>query len=356
MVIPGRDASPPPAVSLTFPHPALHPHRGDPRRVAARADGLLMLHVRTVSPADVTDRVLEMLDANPGVLSLIALPSAVRRPQGDAIEFDVLTSSANDVLAALRGLGVDRRGSITIEPIGTTISDAANEASRDAPYQESTPVWEQVDATIRAQGTYPPSFYGLLVISGLIAAVGILTNSQILVVGAMVVCPDYGAISNIALGINQGSHQRVRRGLFALAAGFGAAIVVTFLFAVVVRAAGKIPRAYMLGLRPVSSLINSPNLFSVVVAVLAGLVGVISLTESRANTLIGVFISVTTIPAAADIGVSSAMQGRSEAVGSFLQLLLNVSILIVVGSVALRAQRRIWRRLAIRRTGVQPGG
>jgi uncharacterized hydrophobic protein (TIGR00271 family) len=291
-----------------------------------------------------------MLDANPGVLSLIALPSAVRRPDGDAIEFDVLTSSANDVLAALRGLGLDRRGSITIEPIGTTISEAANVAGRDSPYQESTPVWEEVDATIRAQGTYPPSFYGLLVISGLIAAIGILTNSQILVVGAMVVCPDYGAISNIALGINQGSRQRVRRGLVALAAGFGAAIVTTFLFAVVIRAAGKTPRAYMLGLRPVSSLINSPNLFSVVVAVLAGLVGVISLTESRANTLIGVFISVTTIPAAADIGVSSAMQSRNEAVGSLVQLLLNVGLLIAVGSAALQLQRRIWRRLATRRS------
>ena len=211
-------------------------------------------------------------------------------------------------------------------------------------------MWEEVDATIRAQGAYPPSFYGLLVISGLIAAVGILTNSQILVVGAMVVCPDYGAISNVALGINQGGHQRIRRGLIALSAGFTAAIVATFLFAVVIRAAGKIPRAYMLGLRPVSSLINTPNLFSIVVAVLAGLVGVISLTESRANTLIGVFISVTTIPAAADIGVSSAMQSRNEAVGSLLQLLLNVGLLIAVGSVALRLQRRIWRRLAIRRS------
>jgi len=40
----------------------------------------------------------------------------------------------------------------------------------------------------------------------------------------------------------------------------------------------------------------------VIVAVLAGLVGVVSLTESRANALIGVFISVTTIPAAASVG------------------------------------------------------
>ena len=35
---------------------------------------------------------------------------------------------------------------------------------------------------------------------------------------------------------------------------------------------------YSLGVRPVSSLIESPNLFSIVVAVLAGIVGVVSLT------------------------------------------------------------------------------
>ena len=148
----------------------------------------------------------------------------------------------------------------------------------------------------------------------------------------------------------------MRDGLLALLWGFFAAIVVTLAFSAAVRAAGKAPEPFLQGVRPVSDLIDAPNFFSVVVAILAGIVGVVSLTEARAGALLGVFISVTTIPAAADIGVSSAMQGRSEAVGSFLQLLLNVSILIVVGSVALRAQRRIWRRLAIRRTGVQPGG
>ena len=102
--------------------------------------------------------------------------------------------------------------------------------------------------------------------------------------------------------------------------------------------------AFTRGIRPVANLINSPNLFSVVVAVLAGIVGVVSLTESRANALIGVFISVTTIPAAASIGVSIAYGSWAEARGSLLQLLLNVVLLIGVGAGGLRAQRAIWRR------------
>ena len=47
-------------------------------------------------------------------------------------------------------------------------------------------------------------------------------------------------------------------------------------------------------MRPVSDLIDQPNVFSLIVAVLAGIVGVVSLTEARAAALIGVFLSITT--------------------------------------------------------------
>ena len=70
------------------------------------------------------------------------------------------------------------------------------------------------------------------------------------------------------------------------------------LFGLAIRWSGHTPKAFSLGVRLVSSLIDKPNLFSVVVAVRAGIVGVVSLTEARASALIGVFISVTTIPAA----------------------------------------------------------
>jgi uncharacterized membrane protein len=89
--------------------------------------------------------------------------------------------------------------------------------------------------------------------------------------------------------------------------------VITFLFGLAVRGAGATPAQYLQGVRPVADLINTPNMFSVIVAILAGLVGVVSLTESRANALIGVFISVTTIPAAASVGVSVAYASWGEA-------------------------------------------
>ena len=136
----------------------------------------------------------------------------------------------------------------------------------------------------------------------------------------------------------------MRDGLLALSGGFLAAITLTLLFGLAIRGSGKTPSLYLEGVTPVADLINKPNIFSVIVAVLAGIVGVVSLTQARASALIGVFISVTTIPAAASIGISIAYSRWHEAGGSVFQLLLNVVLLIVVGAAGLRAQRAIWRR------------
>jgi len=129
---------------------------------------------------------------------------------------------------------------------------------------------------------------------------------------------------------------------------------VTLLFGLAVRGSGKAPAPFLAGVRPVADLINTPDVFSLIVAVLAGIVGVVSLTEARIGALIGVFISVTTIPAAASVGLSIAFSSWSEAGGSALQLLLNVFLLIVVGAAGLNTQRRIWRRRTARAPGSLP--
>jgi uncharacterized hydrophobic protein (TIGR00271 family) len=204
----------------------------------------------------------------------------------------------------------------------------------------------EVEARVALEGTFPPSWFALLIIAGLIGSVGILTNSQILIVGAMVVGPEYGAILSTAFGVIRRDIAQVRHSATALVVGFTLAVAGALLLALVVRGAGLEPKAYALGIRPVSNLIDTPNWFSFIVALLAGVVGVVSLTEARSSTLIGVFISVTTIPAAADIGVSLAFGSYSESWGSALQLLLNVTVLTAVAVVGLPAQRAIWRRMA----------
>jgi uncharacterized hydrophobic protein (TIGR00271 family) len=302
-----------------------------------------MLHIRVVSPAGITDRLLDQLSNDAGVVNLVVLRAAALQPGGDAVVFDVLPGSANAVLAQLRHLGLHRDSSVIVEAVDAAIADPASHPGwRESYHGERAPVWELVEARIAEDGTYAPSFFALLMFAALIGACGILTNSQILIVGAMVVGPEYSAIISVALGLERRDGAPVRRGLLALLAGFLLAIAVTLVFALCIRASGHTPQLYLAGVRPVSDLINSPNLFSVVVAVLAGIVGVVSLTLAKAGALIGVFISITTIPAAADIAVSIAYGSWHEAGGSTLQLLLNVGVLVIVGALALRGQRLIW--------------
>ncbi|MEU5658479.1 DUF389 domain-containing protein [Streptomyces sp. NPDC047737] len=310
-----------------------------------------MIHVRVVSPADLTDQVEGILAGSPYVLNLIVQRGAARNPDGDAVACDVVGGAANEVLRGLRGLGVDARGTMVVEPVDMAFTGQASErAVRRLGALANAPVWDQVEARIRSEGRYAPSFYLYLVIAGLIGSVGIVTNSQILIVGAMVVGPEYGAIVAVALGIDRGERTMIRRGLTALGAGLLLTIVVTFLFSLVIRGFGLESTAFQKGLRPVSDLINTPNFFSVAVAALAGVVGIVSLTEARTSALLGVFISVTTIPAAAAISVSTAFASWSEARGSLIQLLVNIAVLIVVGAAALRCQRALWRKVALRRS------
>ena len=67
------------------------------------------------------------------------------------------------------------------------------------------------------------------------------------------------------------------------------------------------------------------------VAVLAGVVGMLSLTTPKSSALVGVLISVTTIPAAANIGVAAAYDDWDDVRGAALQLGVNLAGIFIAG-------------------------
>jgi uncharacterized hydrophobic protein (TIGR00271 family) len=301
------------------------------------------------SPTEGTSRVLQILGESSGAVNVTVLPGSARFPDGDMVECDLTPDVADQVIHQLRELGPRRRGPISVDRQETAVIRTHREMIK--PMQsdrEIAPVWEVVDATIRSNAVYPFSFFLLLVAAGLLAAVGILTNSQILIVAAMVVGPEYSAILGAALGVTERSRRPVKRGLTALGVGFSFAVAASLLFSLTIRYTVGAPRDYQLGFVPVADLISKPDLYSLVVALIAGIVGVVSILQARASALIGVFISVTTIPAAADMGVSAAFGHWSETLGATEQLVLNVVILLVVGVAALVLQRRFWTARAAR--------
>lgn len=298
-----------------------------------------MLHFRVICPIDQGASLGAQLLDNPGVHNLVVWTAAAQRPAGDLVQFDVAREAANEVIALLRSRSVERTGSIAIERIDTALSDVAAHAQDEAPGDPSEAViWEEVEARVRDDSSLSFSFVTMLTIAVAISAVGILTDSAVLIVGAMVIGPEYGPLASIALGLHKRRLRRVRRGLRTLAVSTPISVVFAYLLTLAIEVSGRTPAAYASGQRPLTEFISRPDTLSIIVVVLAGIAGTIALTEAKASALVGVLVSVTTVPAAANIGVALAHQRGAEAIGAALQLLLNFAAISTVGAVTLRAQ------------------
>ena len=89
------------------------------------------------------------------------------------------------------------------------------------------------------------------------------------------------------------------------------ALLATLVF----RFTGLAPDNYAVTERQLTAFISHPDGLGAVVAVLAGIVGMLSLTEAWSGSLIGVLVSVTTIPAAANVGVATVYGEWNEVCG-----------------------------------------
>lgn len=304
-----------------------------------------MLHLRVIAPAELTDRVLTLLDAEPGATAIVAMPGVARSPSGDLITADLAREAANDLLEGLSALGLRERGAITLEEIDTALSDAADRAVEEAPGEgQDAVVWEQIEDRTREESTLSWAFLSFLTIATVIAGIGVLLDQPVLIVGAMVVGPEFGPLAGICVALVRRRFHALRRSLRALLVGFPIAIGVTLLLTLLARVTGLVAKADLDRDRPLTDFISHPDTFSFIVAFLAGAAGMLSLTAAKSGALIGVLISVTTVPAAGNAAVAIALGDPKSAGGSALQLTVNLAGIVVAGTLTLLAARRAWRR------------
>jgi uncharacterized hydrophobic protein (TIGR00271 family) len=304
-----------------------------------------VLHLRVITPPDVADHVLDLLEGDVGATNVVVQHGVARDPAGDLISADVVREAANDVLHGLSELGLRESGSITLQEIDTALSAAVDRAEERAPgHGQDAVVWEQVESTINEESALSAAFLTFLTIATMIAGIGVLLDEPILIVGAMVVGPEFGPLAGICVALVQRQWQQLRRSVRALVVGFPTAIAVTILATLLGRAVGLVDPEMLDRSRPFTEFISQPDWFSFIVAFLAAIAGMISLTSSKSGALIGVLISVTTVPAAGNIAVALALGNPGLAGGSAEQLLINLTGIIVSGTLTLLVQRWAWRR------------
>jgi uncharacterized hydrophobic protein (TIGR00271 family) len=314
-----------------------------------------VLHLRVISPKDRVEAVCASLKAHPGATNLVVLPDAARAPSGDLVMCDVAREAANEVIDELRALGIERDGSIAVEQIDLSISAAAQDAAEKAPgYGDDAVVWEDLDRRTAEGAQLTWSFVAFLALATQLAGIAAIIDSPILIVGAMVLGPEFGAVAAISYGILFGDLRRIFTALRTLAIGFLIAIAVTFVCALVSKWIGVIDVDKLPDERPLTAFVYTPDRWSFIVALLAGAAGVLSLTAGKSSALVGVFISVTTVPAAGNIAVAMALQHWNEVSGSFLQLGVNLVGMIIAGTATLVVQKAGWA--LVRKEGPRMAG
>ncbi|MFJ9444072.1 DUF389 domain-containing protein [Kitasatospora sp. NPDC101235] len=312
-----------------------------------------MLHLRLIVPPDLRNAVLDCLDEVVGVTHVILLPDAAVRPTGDVVLCDVAREAADEVLGALRGTGLTERGAIDVSPVELTLSAAADEAERLAPGEGADAlVWESVSEITHEESTLTWVFLAFLTVATMLAACGAVLDSAILVVGAMAVGPEFGPLAGLCVAVVQRRLRPALRSLNALATGFVVAMALTVCFGMLMDGLGLFTEAKFDAARPNTSFIWQPDATSFVVAFLAGIAGLLSLTSSKAGTLVGVAISVTTVPAAANAAVALGYGDVRQFWGSSVQLLLNLLGIVLAGVLTLLVQQGAWA--LIRRRGAVP--
>ncbi|MFK0155097.1 DUF389 domain-containing protein [Streptomyces sp. NPDC090499] len=302
-----------------------------------------MLHLRLITPADRTDDAVRLIETTVGTTHLVVLPGAARDPAGDVVMCDVAREAGDELIRGLRGLDLDRTGSIAVEEIGLSLSRRADEAEAEAPGEGADAVlWEGLTEATHEESTLSVTYVAFITLATMIAACGVVLDNAILIVGAMAVGPEFGPLAGVCTALVRRRPRLAVRSVVALLVGFAVAMLVTVGFTYLMDGLNLFTKVQLEAARPNTNFIYRPDAFSFVVAVLAGIAGILSLTSAKSGALVGVAISVTTVPAAANAAVAFAFTEYRQAWGSSEQLLLNLLGIVLAGALTLLAQKWFW--------------
>lgn len=295
-----------------------------------------MLHLRIVTPADLRDPVLDVLRREVGVANILLYPGVSLDPAGDEITADIARECANDVIKHLKELDVHHRGAITLEILDTVLSTRAHRAEDAAEGDPADAViWDELIGRTREEATLSVTFVMFLTLACLLTAIGVVTDSTVTIVGAMVLGPEFGPLAALAVALVQRRAALARRATLALVVGFPIAMGVTALCTMAAEAIGWLTVDAVAHVDEVDFIFKVGPI-SFVVALLAGAAGMLSLVSAKATGLVGVFISVYTVTAAG-FAVVAATVGQWDVAGkSALQLLVNLVGIVVAGVLVLK--------------------
>ncbi|MGZ5342061.1 MAG: DUF389 domain-containing protein [Solirubrobacterales bacterium] len=262
-----------------------------------------MMHVEVFGPSAAMARAAAAMDGLDGVTAVRQIEAT--RPGHSVIAASVRPRAVDPVLDELMRLSVPE-SDITVLRVETIEWTATRPSGTSL-------VWADVLGQAWVNARPIARYLTLLFIAGVIAGYGVLERNGILIVGAMAVSPDLLPITAIAVGLVGKTWRLAGEAMRTLAVGMAMACAAAALVAFAQDQFDLIPSGFSLSsasdaLGGLASISHE----TITVAFAAGVAGMLAL-ETRASSAVGVAVSVTTIPAAAYLGVAAGLRrGRDR--------------------------------------------
>jgi uncharacterized hydrophobic protein (TIGR00271 family) len=291
-----------------------------------------MLRLRSSIAHHRADEFASLLRGLEGVRRIVQQPDEFVAHEAYVFVADVEPSSADRLVEEIAQLGIDPDDYILnrIEVV------APQQRHRRGGGADGF-AWVEVLGQARANSRLLARYLALINVAAVIAALGVIESSSILIVGAMAVSPDLLPICATCVGLVGGNYILARRAFVTLTMGLGLVVVTAAVLSLLLKQAGLLPDGFTVEQSSLSPLAHT-DYSTVLIALAAGIAAMLSF-ETRASQAVGVAISVTTIPASAYLGVAIGGGGIENALGALVVLALNVTLLILSGTLTLLAQR-----------------
>ncbi len=172
-------------------------------------------------------------------------------------------------------------------------------------------------------------YISMIVLSSIVAAIGVINNNVAVIIGAMVIAPMLTPNVSLSLATALGDLQLAKSALKTILLGISIAIILSFALGIILPVDPS--------LKEISSR-TSVGLMDIVLALASGAAGALSFTSAAPAVLIGVAVAVALMPPLVVFGLLLGAGYYSLALGALLLFLANLISVNLAGVVTFLVQ------------------
>ena len=227
-------------------------------------------------------------------------------------------SESNDLLYELRARGVgDVFGHISVMPISLYLT---NKTAITKIKKSAAANLEEILADLEDSAVLSVTYVTLVILSGTLAALGLVGNSVVTIIGSMIVAPLMGPIALTSIGVLLPRRGILQRGLAAETVGLGATIAMGIIVGLLL--------GFPDGVTPeMLSRASQTDIINIAFAVVSGAAAGVIISRGQGLSIVGVAIAASLAPPAANIGLFLSRGDVCDA--KFAAALLFMNILAI---------------------------